>query len=149
VGIEVPDGVLSISVGRIIIDQDLGETFAAETGFLISRDPDTVLAPDFAYIAKERLPDPLSRSYVPVVTDIVLEARSPSDTSRGVAEKVERWIKAGVKLVWELNPADQTLTVYRPGVTPRVLGILDVLDGEEVLPGFSVSLSNLFPVPRN
>ena len=135
---------LSTYVGYLVIDQELGETFAAETGFLVGRDPDTVLAPDFAFVAKDRLPNPLPKSYVPVVPDIVLETRSPNDTKREVAEKVEQWLDLGVRLVWELNPATRLLTVHRAGVPSRELGIADVLDGEDVLPTFRVPVAKLF-----
>jgi len=142
---------LSFYATKIVIDQDLGETFAAETGFLISRNPDTVLAPDFAFVAKDRLPNPLTKGYVPVVPDIILETRSPNDTKREVADKVERWVNAGVRLVWELDPATQILTVYRDGAPPRALGITDTLSGEDILPDFSIAVTNLFPAsqPQN
>jgi Uma2 family endonuclease len=136
---------LSVFVGSLVIDKDLGETFAAETGFLVGRDPDTVLAPDFAFVSKGRLPNPLPKSYVPVVPDIVLETRSPNDTKREVADKVEQWLALGVRLVWELNPQTRILTVHRANQMPRFLGENDTLDGEEVLPGFSVPIARLFP----
>lgn len=136
---------LSLLVGYVIFDRELGETFAAETGFLVSRNPDTVLAPDFAFVAKDRLPNPLPRSYVPVVPDIVLETRSPNDTKREVAEKVQQWLALGVRLVWELNPQTRTLTVYRLNRMPRPLGEDDTLDGEEVLPELSIPIARLFP----
>ncbi|MGI4790717.1 MAG: Uma2 family endonuclease [Janthinobacterium lividum] len=136
---------LSIFVGALVIDKDLGETFAAETGFLVSRHPDTIIAPDFAFVSKSRLPTPLPKSYVPVVPDIVLETRSPNDTKKEVADKVSLWLELGVRLVWELNPQTRMLTVYRPHQIPRFLGEGDILDGEDVLPGFSVPISRLFP----
>jgi len=125
----------------------LGETFPAETGFIIGRNPDSVLAPDFAYVAYERLPDPLPDGFVPVVPDLVLETRSPGDTKREVAEKVERWLAAGVALVWEINPKTRVLTTHRAGRPPHELGLADTLDGEDVLPGFTLLMADAFP-PR-
>lgn len=139
---------LSTFVSYIVIEQDLGETFAAKTGFLVAEDPDTVLAPDFAFVAKERLPDPLPRSYVPVVPDIVLETRSPNDTKREVAEKVQQWLDLGVRLVWELDPKTRLLTVHRSGVPARELGVTDTLSGEDVLPGLAVPVERIFPPQR-
>ncbi len=135
---------LSFYATRIVIDQDLGETFAAETGFLIRRNPDTVLAPDFAFILKERLPGAITKGYVPVVPDIVLETRSPNDTKREVAEKVERWLEAGVRLVWELDPEAQVLTVHQRGLSPITLGIDDTLDGADILPAFTLPIAKIF-----
>lgn len=140
---------LSTFVSYIVIEQDLGETFAAETGFLVSEDPDTVLAPDFAFVTKERLPDPLPKSYVPVVPDIVLETRSPNDTKREVAAKVQQWLDLGVRLVWELDPKRRILTVHRSGVPTRELGDADILDGEDVLPGLAVPVERIFPPSRS
>jgi len=135
---------LSIFAGRLIIDQDLGETFTAETGFLIRRNPDTVLAPDFALILKERLPGAITKGYVAVVPDIVLETRSLNDTKREVADKVERWLEAGVRLVWDLDPEAKVLTVYRGGQPPTALGIDDTLDGGDILPAFTVPIAKIF-----
>ena len=140
-------GRLAAFVGYAILNGDLGEVFAAETGFLVSRDPDTVIAPDFAFVAKGRLPNPLPKGYVPVVPDIVLETRSPNDAKRKVAEKVEDWLASGVRLVWELDPQTRTLTVHRLNQPFYALGEGDTLTGEEVLPGFSLPLARLFP-PR-
>ena len=140
---------ISYYVSAIVYGQDLGDVFAAETGFLVSRYPDTVLAPDLAFIAKDRLPDPLPRSYVPVVPDIVLETRSPNDTKREVADKVDRWLALGVRLVWELNPQTRVLTVHRPNQDPHLLGIGDTLDGGDMLPGLSVPVERIFPPQRN
>lgn len=134
---------LSAYVTVHVRNHDLGRCYAAETGFLIARNPDTVLAPDFAFVAKERLTGPPGKKYVPLVPDLVLEVRSPNDTPSEVAEKVADWLAAGVRLVWELNLKDRTLTVYRPDADPRPLGPGDTLTGENVLPGFSLSLARL------
>lgn len=135
---------LTILVGILVIDKDLGETFAAETGFLVGRNPDTTLAPDFAFVSKGRLPNPLPKSYIPVIPDIVLETRSPNDTKQGVADKVAQWLELGVRLVWELNPQTRVLTVHQQNQMPRFLGETDRLDGGDVLPGLSVPIARLF-----
>lgn len=135
---------LSFYVMQITISQELGEAFAAETGFLVGRNPDTVLAPDFAFVVKDRLPQPLPKSYVPVVPDIVLETRSPNDTRQEVADKVALWLELGVRLVWELNPQTRILAVHQNNQMPRFLGENDTLDGGDVLPGLSVPVARLF-----
>ena len=127
------------------LENDLGEGFAAETGFLIARNPDTTLAPDWAFIVKSRLPDLIPGKFMPVVPDLVLETRSPNDTEQEVADKVQEWLQAGVRMVWELDPKRRILTVYRPGEAPRALGIDDTFSGEEILPGFALPIRRLFP----
>ena len=125
-------------------DNDLGYTFTAETGFLVSRNPDSVKAPDWAFVAKARLPDQVTEKHVPVVPDLLLETRSPSDTRREVAYKIEIWLAAGVRMVWELDPDRRQITVHRPNQSPQFLSSTDTLSGEDVLPGFQLPLSKVF-----
>ena len=139
----------SFYVNGVVYGDDLGMTFAAETGFFLERDPDTVRAPDFAFVAYERLPDPLPEGYVPLVPDLAVETRSPNDTAREVVEKVEEWLAAGARLVWVIEPRKRTITTHRAGRPPQVLGIGGTLDGEDVLPGLSVPVERIFPPRRN
>jgi Uma2 family endonuclease len=135
---------VSAYLGDFIHKNSLGCCWASGTGFLVERDPDTVLAPDFAFITKARLTFLRGGGYVRAVPDLVLETRSPSDRPREVAEKVQSWLSAGVSMVLELNPAKQVLTVYRPSQEPQALGKDDTFDGAELLPGFSLPLAALF-----
>ena len=131
---------LSALVGAHVIANRLGKTFAAETGFVVEENPRTILAPDFAFIARERVPDPIPAGFMPIVPDLVLETRSPGDTARAVAAKVELWLEVGAREVWELNPRRQILTVYTPDNEPRALGAADKLESE-LLPGLSLALN--------
>lgn len=139
---------VSFYVNGVVYGDDLGKTFAAETGFFLERDPDTVKAPDFAFVGYERLPDPLPEGYVPLVPDLAVETRSPNDTAREVAEKVDEWLAAGVRMVWVIEPRKRTITTFRASRPPQVLGIDDTLDGEDVLPGLSVPVARIFPPSR-
>lgn len=137
--------LLTSRVSVYVQDNDLGMGTAAETGFKTGQDPDTVMAPDWAFIAKDRLPAEWPRKgFMPVVPDLVLETRSPEDTKREVINKAQEWLSAGVRIVWALDPLARTLTVYRPGEEPQALGPNDTLSGEEVLPGFTYPLNKLF-----
>ena len=139
---------VSFYINGVVYGDDLGMTFAAETGFVVGHDPDTIKAPDFAFVSYERLPASLPEGYVPLVPDLAVETRSPSDTGREVAEKVEEWLLAGVKIVWVIEPRKRTITTHRLGRSPRVVGIGDTLDGEDVLPGLSVPVERIFPKLR-
>ncbi len=134
----------ALEAGNFVRQHQLGKCFAAETRFIIERDPDTAIGPDWAFIARERLPHPTPKGFVPIAPDAVLEVRSPSDRQPEVAKKIARWLRAGVRLVWELDPEARTLSIYRPDREPQRLGINDTLSGEEVLPGFSLPLRRLF-----
>ncbi|HLV80627.1 MAG TPA: Uma2 family endonuclease [Chthonomonadaceae bacterium] len=137
--------LLTLYLGLFIEEHRLGRGYAAETGFLIARDPDTVLAPDFAFVSRECHPETVAKTFAPFVPDLVLETRSVSDTKTQVARKIERWLQAGVKMILDLDPKAYSLTVNRPGIEPRTLGIEDKLFGEDVLPGFMLPLRKLFP----
>jgi Uma2 family endonuclease len=115
-----------------------------DTGFLIARDPDTVLAPDFSFTTKERVAPRPSRSWGTIIPDLVLENRAPSTSEREAREKMERWLQVGVKVGWDMDPIRRRLTIYQPGQAPVTLGEDDTLTCEELLPGFSLALRDLF-----
>ena len=135
----------SVELGLYVRAHGLGQCYAAGTRFLIARDPDTAIAPDWAFVAKARLPHKRRRGFVPLVPDAVLEVRSPSDAASKVQAKMERWSAAGVRWALELDPSAEILTVYRPGQNTRRLTREDTLTGDDVLPGFAYPLRNLFP----
>ena len=123
----------------------LGRVFAAETGFIIQRDPDTVRAPDAAFVSQHRLSaDEIPDSYIDLVPDLVVEVVSPNDRRREVQEKVEEWLNAGARLVWVLYPATRSAIVYRSLSDVSNLTADDYLDGEDVVPGFSCRVGDLF-----
>jgi len=118
----------------------LGTVFAAETGFLISADPDTVRAPDIAFVTSERLPDPDVPGYPALAPDLVVEVSSPGDRPGETLTKVGEWLTAGTRLVWVVDPARRLARVYRANGSEAVLEEAESLDGEDVVPGFSCSL---------
>ena len=123
----------------------MGEVFAAETGFILRRSPDTVRAPDASFIAADRLPEgDLPAGYFEIVPDLAVEVLSPNDRTGEVRDKVDEWIRAGVRLVWVINPAAGTAMVYRPDSDGQELTVGDSLDGAEVIPGFTCQIRELF-----
>jgi Uma2 family endonuclease len=135
---------LSAYVAVFVDENELGYCFAAETGFKIRTNPDTVMGADFAFVAKERLPGGVPVKHVPLAPDIVMETRSPGDTKREVASKTLVWLQAGTRVVWILDPPAKTLTVHRTDHLPITLGPADTLTVEDILPGFAYSLARLF-----
>jgi Uma2 family endonuclease len=124
---------------------DLGRVLAAETGFVLARDPDTVRAADVAFVEKGRIPrGGLPREFFPGAPNLAVEVVSPSDTLVEVQEKVEEWLTAGAQMVWVVNPRNRTVTVYRSPTKPIVLTANDELDGQDVVPGFRIRVSELF-----
>jgi Uma2 family endonuclease len=136
---------LSILLGQYVLAQRLGKLYAAETGFLIARDPDTVRAPDIAFIQQARLSAPRSAPrWVPIVSDLVVEVVSSNDRPAEVGAKVEMWLAAGVRLVWVVSPQARTVELHQPGASEATLMEGDTLDGADVIPGFSVSVADIF-----
>jgi Uma2 family endonuclease len=121
-----------------------GALFAAETGFRIRSNPDTVRAPNVAFVGPERLDRARVRGYPDLAPDLVVEVVSPGDKASEVREKVAEWLGAGARLVWALYPRTRSVTVHRPGDEARVLQADEILDAEPVLPGLSCRVGDLF-----
>lgn len=136
-------GKLDRSVGNYAEIHGLGDA-GPEAGFLLETDPDTVLAPDVSFIAAGRAWPDESAGWPRIAPDLAVEVLSPSNTRAGIALKVEIYLAAGVRLVWVVDPEARTVTVHAPGRAPRMLGVDDALDGEDVLPGYRLPLVELF-----
>ncbi len=121
----------------------LGTVVAAETGFKLAADPDTVRAPDVAFVRRDRLPDPPLAGYAPFAPDLAVEVVSPDDRPGEVLAKVADWLSAGCRLVWVVDPGRRLARVYRADGSESDLTDRDTLDGEDVLPGFSCPLTDI------
>lgn len=142
-------GLLALRLGGALaahIDRhQLGLTCAAETGFILSRQPDTVRAPDVSFISRDRVPSQgVPEGYWDLAPDLAVEVVSPSDSASDVRVKIREFLEAGTHLVWVVYPRLQVVEVHYPSGQVRVLGERDVLDGEDVVAGFSYSLAELF-----
>ena len=127
----------------VVEARGLGTVFAAETGFLISADPDTVRAADIAFVTRERLPDPDVPGYPALAPDLVVEVSSPGDRPGETLTKVGEWLSAGSRLVWVVDPVRRMARVYRSDGSETVVAEADALDGEDMVPGFSCRLGEI------
>jgi Uma2 family endonuclease len=128
-----------------VTENDLGEVFSTETGFTIARDPDTVRAPDAAFIRKDHLPaTPPEDAFWPGPPDLAVEVISPGDTTGEIDDKVKAWLDAGSAMVWVVNPKWRSVTVYRSATDIKTLTENDELVGQDVLPGFHCRLREIF-----
>ena len=119
----------------------LGRVFAAETGFTLARNPDTVRAPDVAFISTARLPESPPRGFAELAPDLAVEVLSPDDRPGEVLAKVGNWLTAGARLVWVVDPVRVLARAYRADGSESMLDETDALQGEDVLPGFEYPLS--------
>jgi Uma2 family endonuclease len=143
-----PHGNAAMEIGSRLAEyvraEKLGVVFAAETGFRLTSNPDTVRAPDAAFVSRERIERiGIPKGYWPGAPDLAVEVVSPGDTFTEVAEKVIDWLTAGTKMVLVLNPEKRTVSVYRGAIATLLLD-RDTLSGEDVAPGWSVAVRDLF-----
>ena len=132
---------LLVAIANHVSANGLGRVFAAETGFTLARNPDTVRAPDVAFVSTARLPDPSPRGFAELAPDLTVEVLSPDDRPGEVLAKVGDWLNAGARVVWVVDPVRVTARVYRADGSESILGATDALRGEDVLPGFEYPLS--------
>ena len=123
---------------------NLGEVLTAEAGVYTRRNPDTVRAPDVLFISHDRLTGCKEERYLDVAPEIVVEILSPTDRKEQVASKIEEYFSAHVLRVWVVDSKRRQIHLYRSLTDVQQLGIGDALTDEELLPGFRLSLSELF-----
>jgi Uma2 family endonuclease len=141
-------GYIALALGRILAnfvsEHDLGRVLGAETGFQIARDPDTVRAPDVAFVRAERVPAALPRGFFEGAPDLAVEVLSPGDRASEVNAKVQDWLDAGCRLVWVADPQTRTVTAYRSRREVAVFATADTLTAGDVVPGFSIPVREIF-----
>jgi Uma2 family endonuclease len=142
-------GIVALHIAAALHDyvraKNLGATYAAETGFLIAQNPDTVRAPDAAFVRRQRMEAAGTvRSFWIGAPDLAVEVVSPGDTVREVEEKVTQWMEAGALMVWVISPRLRTVTIYRSLNDIDTLTEKDLLDGGKVIPGFQIAVADLF-----
>ncbi len=122
---------------------EAGQVVSSDTGFKLTSDPDTVRAPDVAFISRERLPDPQTRGFPALGPDLVVEVLSPDARPGETLAKIGDWLEGGARLVWVIDPERRVARVYRQDGTDTHLAESGTLDGEDVLPGFACSLTSV------
>ncbi len=122
----------------------LGRVLVGEVGIYTGRNPDTVRGADVAFISNDRLSQVQSQSFLDVAPELIVEILSPDDRWSNVIEKLDEYFAVDVKMVWVADPRRQQVHVYHSPTEVERFGIDDELSGGDVLPGFSVSVAELF-----
>jgi Uma2 family endonuclease len=122
----------------------LGIVTGAETGFHIGRDPDTVRAPDVAFVRADRVPATPTVGFFSGAPDLAVEVLSPNDRASDVLAKVQDWLGAGCRVVWVVDPRTRTVSVYGDGNKLAVLKESDELSGDDVVPDFRLPVAEIF-----
>ncbi len=130
--------------------QGLGRVTGEQGGYRL--DPahprDTELGPDYAFVRADRLPPRTSPEYMKALQlapDLAIEVVSENQYAPGMAAKAKTYLSFGTRLVWVVWPRYERVDVWHPSdETPTALGVDDTLDGEDVVPGFTYPIADLF-----
>jgi Uma2 family endonuclease len=123
----------------------LGTVYAAETGFQLTQDPDTVRPLDVAFVSRQRCEAVGEiEGYWPGAPDVAVEVISPSDRYTDVEDKVVEWLEAGSRMVIVVNPRQRSVTVYHSRTDVVRLTEEDTLEGGEVIPGWQLPIREVF-----
>jgi Uma2 family endonuclease len=151
-GMSQLSSLVALELGRLLGNHctpaGIAWVFGADNGYrCFPGRPNLVRKPDVSVVLRERLPaDQLHDGWSTLAPDLAVEVVSPGDLAYEVDEKVDEYQAAGVRLVWIVNPERRTVRVHRRDGTVSLLRSGDALTGEDVLPGFACSVSELFPV---
>ena len=132
-------------LGKFVKPRRLGRILGTNVGVILERDPDTVREPDVMFISAERMPLTVRPDgYCEVIPDIAVEIESFNDSLAEVHDKARMWHSYGVPLVWATYTNPRSIDVHRVDGSIATLYEDDVLDGGEILPGFAVSVRDIF-----
>jgi Uma2 family endonuclease len=138
-------GNIFFHVCHFVREHRLGRVYAAETGFVLARGPDTVRGPDAAFVSTERDARSVRRGpFFEGAPDLAVEVLSPGNTRREIAAKVRDYLAAGARAVWVVDPRRRTVAVHLPEGEPATLSDDQTLDGGAVLPGFRLPVQEIF-----
>ncbi|MPZ22311.1 MAG: Uma2 family endonuclease [Dehalococcoidia bacterium] len=137
-------GRITQMIAAFVEQNDVGHIYVADTGYRLASNPDTVRAPDFAFVHKGRVAGFRGPGFGRGAPDLVVEVLSPSNTAAEMTERVEQYLDAGCKLLWVVDPDSRSVTIWSADRTARLLHGADDIDGGDVLPGFSCPISRFF-----
>jgi Uma2 family endonuclease len=136
---------IAVHLAQFVWKNNLGDAYAAETGFLLTSDPDTVLAPDAAFVSEARAREGRdTKGYWPGAPDIAVEVLSPGETGPRTKKKVAQWLEHGAQQVWIVNSKNETVTIHRSSGDSITFGYRETLEADDLLPGFRVAVADIF-----
>lgn len=142
-------GLIAVRITHALVSfletKELGQVFDSSTGFFLARDPDTVRAPDVSFVTKERLKEQDLDAFLEGAPDLAVEVLSPSNTAAEMRNRMKEFFAAGCRVVWIVDPHQRSVVIHRPNAGPVILAEDDTLTEEELLPGFSLIVREVFP----
>ncbi|MPZ23273.1 MAG: Uma2 family endonuclease [Dehalococcoidia bacterium] len=138
-------GTIAVLLGAADLQTGRGRVLVADTGYRLASHPDTVLAPDVAFLLKARVrPASERKGFPPGAPDLAVEVLSPSNSASEMARKVDHYLRAGATLVWLVDPERRSVAVYQRGGETRFLREDDEIDAGELIPGFRRRVADFF-----
>ncbi|HEX5110718.1 MAG TPA: Uma2 family endonuclease [Vicinamibacterales bacterium] len=134
---------LAALLHRYVEEHHLG-AMVSEVGFKLASSPDTVRAPDLAFVRLDRIPRPDPRGFIKGAPDLAVEVLSPDDRLSDVRAKTVEYLASGAPLVLILDPFERTITAHRQVGRPQISRAGDVVDLGDVVPGFSCTIPEIF-----
>ena len=139
---------LGATLRDFIRQNKLGLAVSGDVGFVLARNPDTVLGPDIAFVRQERIAKSgIPTKYFEGPPDLAIEVVSPHDRFNDVDAKAQDYVAAGAALVWVVNPRWRNVTIYQADRTVRIVAGSEELTAPDLLPGFACRVADLFPKP--
>jgi Uma2 family endonuclease len=141
-------GMLELRLGsaldRFVQQHRLGWVMTGEVGIYTRRNPDRVRGADVVFVSSERWPDAPPDGFLEVAPDLAIEIMSPNDRWQDVRQKLAEYFAIGVRWVWIVEPENQTVVVFRSTTDMQQCGMNDMLVGEGILEGFTLTVASLF-----
>lgn len=134
---------LSSILDTEVVDPSMGELLVGDVGFVLARDPDTVLAPDLAFVRADRLKN-AGDAYLDLAPDLAIEVVSPSNPLAEINRKVELYLRYGSSEVWVVRPRDRVITVHRVGTPSSTIRDSDTLTSP-LFPDKTFAIGRIFP----
>lgn len=139
-------GALFAQLWAYVEAHGLGDAFMDNVGYYLpipGRKRDTVRAPDVSFVAAGRLAE-VPRGFLRLAPDLAVEVLSPENTAADMDARMADYFAAGTRLLWVVDPDRRTVAVHSPHAPARWLAERDVLEGDDVVPGFTLPVAALF-----
>jgi Uma2 family endonuclease len=137
---------LAAYVAAFVLAHDLGIGTTEQSGYDVGKGRRAVVrAPDFAYMSKERAAQVRGVRYPRLAPDLAVEVVSPSQNDEDeMASRARMWLDFGVRMIWVIWPDAKQVDVWRPDTEKQRLSEQESLDGQDILPGFTLPVAKLF-----
>jgi Uma2 family endonuclease len=139
------EGTIGVPLANYAMASGRGRAIFGEAGLWTGRNPDTVRGADFVFISHERWARRNPKGFLDVAPELVVEILSPDDRRGEVMEKLQEYLAMGVDLVWLVDPEERYVLAYRGSLFEvERFGEGDTLADKEILPGFSLPVTEIF-----